>query len=116
MKIILITLIVIGTMTFTGEVYGHSGGHGKSHAHKKVKIPKKRTQKIGVSQIERLVKKKKLDSSWLSASYDTSERKLFNGREEWVVTFKNDKGVKGKKLYIFLSLSGDFIAANFSGK
>ena len=42
--------------------------------------------------------------------------KKFGKKTEWVVTFNNKKGLKGKKLFIFLKLNGDFVAANFTGK
>ena len=42
--------------------------------------------------------------------------KKFLSQTEWVVTFTNEKNVKKKKLYIFLKLNGEYIAANFTGK
>ena len=102
------------SLTFAGT--GHSHGGGEVHSHGAEVISKTRSKEIGQKQVERLVKEKKIDSSWMFSTFDKSEKKKFKGKTEWLVTFENEKGVKGKKLYIFLSLTGEFIAANFTGK
>jgi len=33
-----------------------------------------------------------------------------------VVTFLNEKSSKNKKIFIFLKVTGEFVAANFTGK
>ena len=81
-----------------GHGHGHSHGDGHGHSHKKRDIKKSRTGVIGRIQVERLVNEKKIDESWKMSSFEGSVLK--DG--EWLVTFKNEKGVKGKKLYIFL--------------
>ena len=73
-------------------------------------------KEAGQFHVERLVKAGKIDSTWTKAVFDKSEKKKFGKKTEWVVTFNNKKGVKGKKLYIFLKLDGEFVAANFTGK
>lgn len=111
MKILIIlTSLILSTVSFAGPGGGHSHGHGAPN------ISKEKTGELGRSHIERLIKSGKLDASWKSATFDNSEKKNFKSKTEWVVTFKNKKGVKGKTLYIFLKLSGDFVAANFTGK
>lgn len=104
---ILITLSLT-SLSFAGPGGGHSHGHSQSAPD----IKKERTGVIGRTHIQRLVKAKKLDASWMKSKFDKSEMK----KSEWVVTFINEQGVKGKKLYIFLKKSGEFVAANFSGK
>ncbi|MFT6071007.1 MAG: hypothetical protein ACJAT2_002856 [Bacteriovoracaceae bacterium] len=106
---ILITLSLT-SLSFAGPGGGHSHGHGHSHGAPKIK--KERTGVIGRTHIERLVKAKKIEASWINSKFDKSVMK----KNEWVVTFDNEKGVKGKKLYIFLKDSGEFVAANFTGK
>jgi hypothetical protein len=112
--LILLTSLILSTANFAGPGGGHSHGHGHSHGARS--ISKEKTGEIGRYHVERLVKAKKIDASWKSAIFDNSEKKNFKGRTEWVVTFNNEKGFKGKKLYIFLKVSGDFVAANFTGK
>ena len=67
---------------------------------------------VGKNLIKELKKKYKV----FTLSIKKKELKIFGKKTEWVVTFDNEKGVKGKKLYIFLKLSGEFVAANFTGK
>lgn len=110
-------LLLIGAILFSFPSFaGPGGGHLHGHSHGLPKVSKEKTEEIGRSHVERLIKTEKIDLSWKSSTYDKSEQKTFGKRTEWVVTFDNEKGVKGKKLYVFLKLSGEFVAANFSGK
>ncbi len=111
-KILILTTLVLSSISFAGSGHDHSHGHGHSHE----AVSKDKTKELGKKHVERLVKAGKLNASWKSATYIKSVKKKFGKRTEWVVSFKNDKGVKGKNLYIFLKLSGTFVAANFSGK
>jgi hypothetical protein len=111
---IFVTALALCLSTFAGPGHGH--GHGHDHDHAAPVASKEKIGEIGRHHVERLLKKNKLDKSWKNAAFNKSEIKSFSGKKEWVVTFKNEKGVKGKKLYIFLKTTGEFIAANFSGK
>ncbi len=115
-KILIVLLLGSSTLIFAGTGHKHNGAHGHSHAPKMQNITKEKTGVIGRSHIQRLVKAGKIDKTWKESTFTGSVKKKFSGQTEWVVTFDNVKGVKGKKLYIFLKLSGDFIAANFTGK
>jgi len=108
--LILLSALVLSTPTFAGP----GGGH--SHSHAVPAISKEKTQEIGKFHVSRLVKAGKLEKSWNEAAYDKSEKKVFSGNEEWVVTFTNENSSKEKKLFVFLKVSGEFVAANFSGK
>jgi hypothetical protein len=112
--LILLTSLVLSTGSLAGPGGGHS--HDHDHDHGAPKISKEKTGEVGRSHIERLIKSGKLNASWKSATFGKSEKKSFKDKTEWVVTFNNEKGTKGKKLYIFLKLSGEFVAANFTGK
>lgn len=106
--------ITFSSTSFSGTGHGHShGGHSHSHG-EAISITKSRV--IGEYQIKRLIKAKKINGSWNNAIFDKSIKKKFGSKTEWVVSFNNSKGVKGKKIFIFLKLSGDFVAANFTGK
>lgn len=117
MKILLIFItLAFSTITFAGPGHGHS--HGPVDTCKKLatKDLKKSSAEIGKCHISRFVKVGKIDSTWSSSKHKQSITKDFKGKKEWVVTFNNNKGVKGKNLYIFLTLDGGFVAANFTGK
>jgi len=108
--ITLILSIILSTVTLAGP------GHGHSHGKKLPAVSKDKVEKISRFHMMRLIKAGKLNSSWSKSKFYKSEKKLFSGKLEWVVSFTNEKGVKGKKLYFFLKESGSFIAANFTGK
>ncbi|TNF27001.1 MAG: hypothetical protein EP319_12615 [Deltaproteobacteria bacterium] len=124
MKTILTTLALsFSFLLYAGpgsnHSHGHSHDHGHSHSHseKKMKpVSKEEAGLIGKQHVHRLIKNGKIDESWSKSLIGTTEQKTFGKQQEWVVTFDNEKGKKGKKLYIFLTLSGKFVAANFTGK
>ena len=95
---------------------GHDHGDGHSHSHTPVN---KKTAKINATMIvSALVKRNKLENSWTSTNASSVEKKSINGNTEWLVIFDNDKitDTSKQKLYVFLTLGGDYIAANFTGK
>lgn len=120
MKLLLFVLtLTITSISFANPGGGHSHDHGHGHSHggghshdEAPAIRKEQTGVIGREHVQRLVDSKKIDSSWLRSSFDKSIMK----KNEWLVTFVNEKGIKGKILYIFLEKSGKFVAANFTGK
>lgn len=67
-----------------------------------------------VEEVARLVSIKKIEASWKGASAKSVEKK----GTEWLVTFENLKAKDKDRtlLYVFLKSSGDFVAANFTGK
>lgn len=69
--------------------------------------------------IKRLVEKNKLEGSWEQHAQFQSVAKRYVGEEvEFALEFSNPKLHDAKKrvLYVYLTASGDYIAANFSGK
>lgn len=110
-KIVFLAVMTLSTVSFAGP-----GGGAHSHSHDKHKISKEKSIELGRKEVGVLIKAGKIDASWKDATFDKSEKKKIKSRTEWVVTFNNKKGVKGKKLFIFFKLSGKIIAANFSGK
>ncbi|MFK8137681.1 MAG: DUF6488 family protein [Bdellovibrionales bacterium] len=112
---ILIFTLLFSLSGYTGPGHGHS--HDGSHSHsKKARISEEAAKTKGLEHIKRLIKLEKIDPSWSEAVFDKSVKKGFRRKKEWVVTFNNQNGKKGKKLYIFLKMDGQFVAANFSGK
>ena len=109
-SILFLISISVTTLVLAGP------GHGHSHDHSAPAIKMSKTQEIGKSHVIRLVKAGKIDKSWTKATYLKSEMKSFMDQKEWIVSYKNDSGVKGMILYIFLKSSGEFVAANFTGK
>jgi len=113
----LTTTLVLSSLFFGAPVIAGSGhDHGHSHAH--APVNKETAETNAGKAVAALVVQKKLDDSWTSVTASSSEKKVFNGDTEWLVTFVNKKvtDTKKQKLYVFLTLSGEYIAANFTGK
>lgn len=116
MKIILFALTaLLSTTAFAGPGHGHSHGN-EEKVSTSVTIDAQKSQEIGKTHIKRLIEAGKIDSTWEQAIFDKAEKKTVNNKTEWLVTFNNEEGEAGKKLYIFLKTNGDFVAANFTGK
>lgn len=71
---------------------------------------------LAKAEVERLAGLKKIDASWTAARLGKLERKDYGGRWEWLATFENGNVKTDGILYVFLTPSGDVIAANFTGK
>lgn len=115
MKLLNILLVTLITFSITGNgVFAHS-----SHSHAaKPKVTEIKVKAIVTTQVNRLMEKKKLESSWGQFELKDLVKKKFGPREEWVATLVNTKAsAEDKKtLYVFIDLYGNFIAANFTGK
>lgn len=109
---------ILGLLSFTAMAgSGHDHGHG--HGHSPSLPVTQETATINATRIVgELARRNKLDGSWASVTASSVEKKVFKGRQEWVAVFINDKiaDTKKQKLYVFLTLSGDYIAANFTGQ
>ncbi len=65
-----------------------------------------------------LVASGKLDASWKAVKHEKVEQVDGKKGKEWKVTFKNPAATDKVKqaLYVFLSVPGNVLAANFTGK
>ena len=114
----LATALVLSSLFFGVPVMAGSGhDHGHSHGHAQAPVIKEIAEENAGKAIASLVIKGKLDESWKSVTPSSSEKKTFNGRPEWVVIYVNEKitDTSKQKLYVFLTLSGEYIAANHTG-
>ncbi len=116
MKKVIFCLMVLIAFTAAPALGGSGHDHG-SHGGHDPAVELSQTQIIAAASgnVANLVKKGKLDASW--ASIQPQEAKE-NSAHEWVVTFFNPaiEDPEKKTLYMFLTLSGKYIAANFTGK
>lgn len=99
-----------------GGGHDHDHGHGHSHSYTPVNQATAKTKATKI--VAALVKRSKLEKSWASIAASSIEKRAFNGNPEWVAVFVNDKitNADKRKLYVFLTLGGDYIAANHTGK
>lgn len=110
----LVVLFSLSTsLVFAGPGSGdHSHGHAPSEPISKIKAGEKAAEFV-----KNFSKKGKLEKSWAMLQAASIEQKTFKKGPEWVVTFNNPKVENKDKqtLYVFLSLSGKFLGANFTG-
>ena len=65
-----------------------------------------------------LVGSGKIDAAWKALKHDKVEQVEGKKGKEWKITFKDPeaKGKANEILFMFFTLPGNFIAANFTGK
>ena len=105
----LLSLFSAATMAGSGDDHGHS--------HSSTPVDQATAKTRAGKVVAMLVETEKLDESWGSLTPRSVEEKIFNVNPEWVVVFVNDKitDTDKRKLHVFLTLEGDYIAANFTG-
>ena len=101
-------LILIAALATGFEVFSHSDHH---HSKKAVKVEV--IKKNAGTYLQDLIQKKKLAASWQGAKLVSANKKKFGKKTEWVVTYENNVQ---KKLFIFITLAGEYAAANHTGK
>ena len=102
----------LSTPTVAGP--GHDHEHGHSHGPVSADAASNKAMK----KVDQLAKAGKINGSWSGIQPTAVEQKTYANGPEWVVTFKNDKvsDVSKQTLYLFYSLDGHYIAANYTGQ
>lgn len=93
-------------------------GPGHEHGHSHAAINQVQAESVAVKNIARLVESGKIDKSWAGVKVAKVEKKTFGSTPEWVVVFQNNEIADAAKrtLYVFLSVDGEYLAANHTGK
>lgn len=89
------------------------------HFHGKKEATEETIIRCSLHHRKRLAKKGAVDSSWTTLSHDSIEKvKNPKGRQEWKITFTHPSQTDDskRKLFIFFSHIGNFVAANHTGK
>jgi hypothetical protein len=115
-KTLMLTLAL--TLSPLTAIAGGSHDHGHGHSHGPALITQSQAETIATERVTMLVNKGKIDERWKSVPVTKSQNKMNGNQAEWVVTYNNNQVSDPAKntLYIFLSTTGDYIAANFTGK
>ncbi len=116
MKNLIATALLIALFATATPALANEGGnchfHGARPATESVVLGCAKQRK------EALVKSGKLESSWQALQHNAIEQVDGKKGKEWKVAFK-DPAAKDKakeNLYMFFTMPGNFIAANFTGK
>jgi len=115
MKNLTIKFLLTATLFAIPALAG--GNHNHGHSHEQKAISSEKVSVKAIEKVKQLVKTNKIDISWDGIKPSNTQKKVFNHDPEWVITFKNNKisNVKKQNLYLFYSLSGKYIAANYTG-
>ncbi len=105
------------TASFLLTSPAHAGGGGDCHFHGNAPAKESVVAGCANEQKDTLIRNGKIDASWKSVKLDKAETVEGKSKKEWKVTFKNDavKDASKQTLYLFFTLSGNFIGANFTG-
>ena len=114
MKSLLKIVAFIALLTFGNSTLSAHGG-GSTHRHEGISEAK--IKSIANVHMLKLINEKKIDKSWSKSSIINSEKKIFDKKIEWVVSFGNDylSNVEKQILYIFVSQDGKITGANYTG-
>lgn len=109
--IILLSSLLFITPTIAGEGHSHDGGH--SHG----PVAGDKAAEMAAVRLNKLANAGKIPASWKGIKASSTVKKQYAKGPEWVITFNNSKvqDVKKQKLYMFFTLDGIYIAANYSG-
>ena len=115
--LILVAFTSVPALAESGHDHsGHDHCSHEGHDHGDVMaLNQNQVMEKASGYVARLVEKGKLDTSWETI---TPQEAKENDAHEWVVTFSNPeiKDPEKQTLYMFLTLSGKYIAANFTGQ
>jgi hypothetical protein len=116
MKKLILTLVSTAALGMAAPAFASEGGgchfHGSKPATEQTVIGCAGQRKDG------LIANGKIDAAWKTLKHDKIEQIDGKKGKEWKVTFK-DPAAKDKAketLYVFFTLPGNFIAANFTGQ
>ena len=112
MRRIFVCLLTLFALTATTAFAGAGHSHGPV-----TPVSEAQSLEKATSIVKNIVNTGKIEASWAAVAPVSSEKKQGKFGPEWVVVFNNPK-VKDKAkqtLYVFLTLGGDYIAANYTG-
>ncbi|MCF6339903.1 MAG: DUF6488 family protein [Sulfurimonas sp.] len=116
-KTTVVTLALSLTTLYAGSGHSHDDGHDHGHTKAQKEVSKSVIEKTANQKLAELVKNKKIKKNWLNVSISNMEKKKFNSKDEWIVSFNNNQ-IKDKNkqtLYIFVDEYGKVTGANYTG-
>lgn len=107
---------LVATLAFAPTAF--AGGNGGCHFHGNAPIKESILTGCASEQKDALISNGKIDTSWKAVKLDKAETVEGKSMKEWKFTFKNptEKDATKQTLYMFYTLTGNFIGANFTGK
>lgn len=125
MKILIKTTVITSLLSLTTlyatDVHNQSEHNHASHGHKHETLQKginnKAVKEIAIKEVKRLALAKKIPKSWKSMPVSKIGKTHYGNTNDWVVGFDNPKIKDSTKrtLYIFVSIHGKVMGANYTG-
>ncbi len=108
-----LTSLLFGVPVMAGSGHDHDANGGHAHG----PISSDTAVNKASKKLNQLAEAGKIDASWSGVKSASVEQKTYSKGPEWVVTYKNDKVSDAAKqtIYLFFSLDGHYIAANYTG-
>ncbi|MEN9811093.1 MAG: hypothetical protein RLZZ488_2660 [Pseudomonadota bacterium] len=107
------------TLTSFHSTAAFADAGGACHFHGRKEASEETVIRCSAHHRTRLSSKGKIDALWVNLSHE-SITKVTNpkGKQEWQVVFSNPTASDEtkKKLFMFFTLNGNFVAANHTGK
>ena len=118
MKNLIPTLLFLSALLFGAPTLAGGGHeHDSDGGHSRGPISSDQVINSALKKMNHMSNTGKIDSTWSAIKTARAEQKTFSKGPEWVVTFKNGKvsDTEKQNLYLFFSLDGHYIAANYTG-
>jgi hypothetical protein len=111
------TAVILTSLLFGAPAMAGSG-HDHGHSHAQTPVSQAMAEKSADNVIASLVEREKIDKTWAVIKAQSIKKNNNTGHPEWVVIYLNDNvtDTEKKKLYVFLTIAGEYIAANYTGK
>jgi hypothetical protein len=112
-----VTFAPLGALLLPNSV-AFAGEGGVGHSHSSTPATKDQVLETAKKVKAKLIGDGKVGAAFKDIVPDTAEQKEFKGKKEWVVTFKDPNAADKSKetLFLFFSLTGNYLASNFTGK
>ncbi|MFC1750786.1 DUF6488 family protein [Pseudomonadota bacterium] len=111
--VLFLCAVFFGAPVLAGSGHDHDDGHGHSHGPVSSDVASEKA----IKKVGKLAQAGKIDGSWAALKPVSVEQKTYSQGPEWVITFKNEKisDTSKQTMYLFFSLDGHYIAANYTG-
>jgi hypothetical protein len=92
--------------------------HGDDPSHTHNPITQQQAREFAKLVVDAMLREKAVGESWSKATVASADKKKRGRKTEWVVVFNNpaESDPAKRKLYVFLDLEGEYVAANHSGR
>jgi len=106
------------TSTLLATPFAMSGAGSSCHFHGNTPIKESVIAGCAAEKKDALAASGQIETSWKSVQLDKAEAVEGKKTKEWKLTFNNPaaKDATKQTLYVFYTLTGNFIGANFTGQ